>query len=183
MDATGLPVEYEKPRYFTCDRENKIDTSARWPGWDGWYFFVFSDDKTLPVKMIRASLMTGLYGLEGIDNYERISMHLPSFKMGRMGIMDLPGLMIPWIGFIWGVGRQGNPLFKNAAFPVQPSSRQFTHWLARNSHRDSHQGRVIPKPYGRVPNGGMTTTKRQPWHLHKRSVYDPATKGCNNGFI
>ena len=78
-----LPVEYEIPRYFKLDREDRPNTSARWPGWDGWYFFVFPDDNTLPVKMIRASLMTGLYGLEGIDNYERISMRLPSFDIAE----------------------------------------------------------------------------------------------------
>jgi hypothetical protein len=78
-----LTVEYEKPRYFTLDQEAKLDTSARWPGWDGWYFFVLPDDKTLPVKMIRAGLMTGLYGLEGVDNYERILMRLPSFNVAE----------------------------------------------------------------------------------------------------
>ena len=77
-DRTFLPREYEVPRYLE-PRSGKVDTSVRWPGWDGWYFFVIPDDKTLPTKMVRASIMTGLYGLQGIDNYEKLLLRLSSF--------------------------------------------------------------------------------------------------------
>jgi len=56
--------------------DGAVDYEARWPGWDGWYFFVIPDQKDLPVKMIRGSLMTGLYGLEGIDNYDRLLLRM-----------------------------------------------------------------------------------------------------------
>jgi hypothetical protein len=71
-----LPREYEVPRYFAAKPDGSVDCSARWPGWDGWYFFAIPDDAGLPVKMVRASLMTGLYGLEGIDNYDRLLLRL-----------------------------------------------------------------------------------------------------------
>jgi hypothetical protein len=34
---------------------------------------------SVPVQMVRASLMTGLYGLDGIDNYERLKFRLSTF--------------------------------------------------------------------------------------------------------
>ena len=74
----ALPPEYERPRYYCADSRGRPDYAAKWPGWDGWYFFVIPDDRTLPVKMFRASIMTGLYGLEGIDNYEKLSLRLDS---------------------------------------------------------------------------------------------------------
>ena len=30
------------------------------------------EDRSFPLEMIRASLMTGLYGLDGVDNYEKL---------------------------------------------------------------------------------------------------------------
>jgi hypothetical protein len=48
------------------------DLSAKWPGWDGWYGLLIPRDKNLPVNAIRASIMTGLYGLDGIDNYAKL---------------------------------------------------------------------------------------------------------------
>ncbi|HZT34247.1 MAG TPA: hypothetical protein VFA33_30425 [Bryobacteraceae bacterium] len=74
-----LPTAYEIPRYYSLKPDGSVDYAARWPGWDGWYFFVLPDDRGLPVKMIRASLMTGLYGLEGIDNYDRLLLRLSPF--------------------------------------------------------------------------------------------------------
>jgi hypothetical protein len=71
-----VPLEYEAPRYYQLNNRGEIDYHARWPGWDGWYFFVIPTDRRLPVKMIRASIMTGLYGLEGIDNYEKLAFRL-----------------------------------------------------------------------------------------------------------
>ena len=71
-----VPREYEIPRYTVLKPDGGVDYEARWPGWDGWYFFVIPDQKDLPVKMIRGSLMTGLYGLEGIDNYDRLLLRM-----------------------------------------------------------------------------------------------------------
>lgn len=66
---TSLSHSYEVPRYFRLGADDQVDTALRWPGWDGWYFFVVPDDTGLPIKMIRASVMTGLYGLSGVDDY------------------------------------------------------------------------------------------------------------------
>ncbi len=74
-----LPTSYELPRYFTRTSSGDADTTGRWPGWDGWYFFMFPDDRSLPVKMIRGSIMTGLYGLDGIDDTEALPPGLSSF--------------------------------------------------------------------------------------------------------
>lgn len=80
-DRDSLPKKYELPRYFKLNKDGEVDTSVRWPGWDGWYFFVFPQDKNFPIKMIRASLMTGLYGLDGVDDYEKLSLSgLSSFE-------------------------------------------------------------------------------------------------------
>ena len=72
----SLPREYEIPRYYTLKNGGSVDCEAKWPGWDGWYFFAIPEAPDLPFRMIRASLMTGLYGLEGIDNYERLKLRL-----------------------------------------------------------------------------------------------------------
>ena len=79
-DRNVLPKAYELPRYFTLNKQGQVDTSVQWPGWDGWYLFMLPADRSLPVKMIRASLMTGLYGLEGIDDYEKLLLRSSSFE-------------------------------------------------------------------------------------------------------
>lgn len=61
-----LAASYELPAYATRD------VSAKWPGWDGWYALLIPRDRGLPVNAIRASIMTGLYGLDGIDNYAKL---------------------------------------------------------------------------------------------------------------
>ena len=76
----SLPREYEIPRYYTRKLDGTLDYGAKWPGWDGWYFFAIPDTLDLPLRMVRASLMTGLYGLEGIDNYERLRLKLSSLE-------------------------------------------------------------------------------------------------------
>jgi hypothetical protein len=48
------------------------DLAAKWPGWDGWYILLVPQDSELPANAIRVSIMTGLYGLEGIDNYAEL---------------------------------------------------------------------------------------------------------------
>ena len=63
----SLAPEYERPRYYTVDADQQVDLAARWPGWDGWYFFAIPDDPTVWARMIRGSVMTGLYGLDGVD--------------------------------------------------------------------------------------------------------------------
>jgi hypothetical protein len=80
-DTGALPRSYEVPRYYTQKASGEVDTSRRWPGWDGWYFFVLPDDREIPIKMVRASLMTGLYGLEGIDTYEKLPRGLSAFDV------------------------------------------------------------------------------------------------------
>jgi hypothetical protein len=57
---------YELPVYA------KPDLSAKWPGWDGWYALMIPNEKSVPSNAIRASIMTGLYGLDGIDNYAKL---------------------------------------------------------------------------------------------------------------
>lgn len=65
----SINTAYERPRYFLVDAHGALDKRKRWPGWDGWYFFMIPDVGQLPLKMIRASIMTGLYGLNGVDDY------------------------------------------------------------------------------------------------------------------
>ncbi len=35
----------------------------------------------------------------------------------QRSIMDMPGLMLPWLGFIWGAGDHGNPLLQGTGLP------------------------------------------------------------------
>jgi hypothetical protein len=79
----SLPHSYEVPRYFTLTPSGVVDVSRRWPGWDGWYFFVLPDDRGLPFKMVRASLMTGLYGLNGIDTYAKLPRGSSAFDVAE----------------------------------------------------------------------------------------------------
>lgn len=78
-DRSALPKNYELPKYYRLNRQGIVDASRPWPGWDGWYFFMVPDNRDIPVKMIRASVVTGLYGLEGIDDYERLMLRLSTF--------------------------------------------------------------------------------------------------------
>ena len=79
-DRRNLTLKYQLPAYYTASPDGKPNMSSKWPGWDGWYFFVLPDDHQLPLRMIRCSLMTGLYGLNGIDNYQKLrSSELNSF--------------------------------------------------------------------------------------------------------
>jgi hypothetical protein len=48
------------------------DLAAKWPGWDGWYVMMVPREESVPVKAIRVSMMTGLYGLDGIDHYAEL---------------------------------------------------------------------------------------------------------------
>jgi len=80
----SLPREYEIPRYYVRNLDGTLDYDTKWPGWDGWYFFAIPDARDIPLRMIRASLMTGLYGLEGIDNYERLQLKLSSLEAAEV---------------------------------------------------------------------------------------------------
>jgi hypothetical protein len=73
---TLLAYNNELPRYFTRDAAGKVDTSARWPGWDAWTASAIPADASLPPQLIRGTLMTGLHGLEGIDNNEKLLYRL-----------------------------------------------------------------------------------------------------------
>jgi hypothetical protein len=75
-DRKLLPYNYELPRYFTRDAAGNVNTNARWPGWDAWTASAIPADAGLPPHLIRGTLMTGLYGLEGIDNYEQFLYRL-----------------------------------------------------------------------------------------------------------
>ena len=78
-DRLLLASEYEAPRYFVRSPDGRVDTAARWPGWDAWGVCALPDDSSLPPHMIRGSLMTGLFGLEGVDNYEKLDFRLSSY--------------------------------------------------------------------------------------------------------
>jgi len=75
-DRTLLAYSDELPRYFTRDAAGRVDTAARWPGWDAWIASAIPDNDSLPPQLIRGTLMTGLYGLDGIDNYEKLLYRL-----------------------------------------------------------------------------------------------------------
>jgi hypothetical protein len=57
---------YELPVYA------QGDLSAKWPGWDRWYVLMVPQGSEVPANAIRVSMMTGLYGLEGIDHYAEL---------------------------------------------------------------------------------------------------------------
>jgi hypothetical protein len=80
-DTMVLPRSYEVPRYYALKSSHEVDPSKRWPGWDGWYFFVIPSEQRVPLKMMRGSLMTGLYGLEGIDTYGKLPRGTSAFDV------------------------------------------------------------------------------------------------------
>ncbi len=106
-DKSSLPQAYDLPRYFKLNKNGDVDTSIPWPGWDGWYFFMVPDEKDIPVKMVRASLMTGLYGLEGIDNYQKLLLRLST----REAVEHLT--LIPTVESINGNQQKENHLSQN----------------------------------------------------------------------
>ena len=36
---------------------------------------------------------------------------------GERGVVDLPGLVVSWLAFVWGIGATGNPLFNGQGIP------------------------------------------------------------------
>jgi hypothetical protein len=79
-NRSSLPPKYELPVYL-APPSGEPNTSVRWPGWDGWYFFMVPNSSKLPVRMVRASIMTGLYGLAGVDDYARLPPGLSAFDV------------------------------------------------------------------------------------------------------
>ncbi|HUI57709.1 MAG TPA: hypothetical protein VLY04_22180 [Bryobacteraceae bacterium] len=79
-DRTLLPYSYEIPRYFVRGADGRVDTGARWPGWDSWTACAIPADPGVLPQMVRGSLMTGLYGLDGVDNYEKLMYRLSSYQ-------------------------------------------------------------------------------------------------------
>lgn len=80
---TSLSRSYELPRYYRQGTNGQVDTAVRWPGWDGWYFFVVPEDARIPIKMIRDSVMTGLYGLSGVDDYALLPAGVSQYQAGE----------------------------------------------------------------------------------------------------
>lgn len=76
-DRHSLPTLYELPKYYKINNDGSINTARKWPGWDGWYFLTLLGPHE-PAKLIRGSIMTGLYGIEGIDNYYKLMLNLSS---------------------------------------------------------------------------------------------------------
>ncbi|MCF6158009.1 MAG: hypothetical protein E3K32_05425 [wastewater metagenome] len=70
-----LPADYERPKYYVINKSGTADTARKWPGWDGWYFLTLLDSQD-PAQLIRGSIMTGMYGIEGIDNYENLMLSI-----------------------------------------------------------------------------------------------------------
>jgi hypothetical protein len=75
-DRSLLPYNYELPRYFVRDATGNLNTKVRWPGWDAWTASAIPADSGLPPQLLRGTIMTGLYGLEGVDNYEKLLYRL-----------------------------------------------------------------------------------------------------------
>jgi hypothetical protein len=88
-ERTSITPAYELPRYFRLDASGNANVEIRWPGWDGWYFVVIPREVSQSAKMIRGSVMTGLYGLNGVDNYSILPHRLSPF-MAIEGLFLIP---------------------------------------------------------------------------------------------
>ena len=78
-DPEILLLSDELPRYYTTRSNGQTDPCSRWPGWDGWHVYVLPQESSR-VQMARGTVMTGLYGLEGIDNFEKLMWRLSTFQ-------------------------------------------------------------------------------------------------------
>ena len=76
----SLPREYEIPRYYAANSMVRWITARNGRAGTAGTFSLSRTALDLPLRMVRASLMTGLYGLEGIDNYERLRLKLSSLE-------------------------------------------------------------------------------------------------------
>lgn len=50
------------------------------------------------------------------DTPEKILKHVARMKWQR-GLIDLPGLILSWLGYVWCVGQRGNPLLAGEGLP------------------------------------------------------------------
>ncbi|HEV8718367.1 MAG TPA: hypothetical protein VGX03_36805 [Candidatus Binatia bacterium] len=120
-----------------------------------------------------------------------IGENIEKLKAQR-SIVDLPGLMAPWLAFVWGVGQQGNPLLAGVGVPsavfvervYAMANIELTPGLSANAScpeaiwqtakwwHQYYEKRVSPK--GRsiniVPTGSYATRQRA------AAVFDPEDK-------
>lgn len=50
------------------------------------------------------------------DTPEQVLQHVERMKWQR-GLIDLPGLILSWLGYVWCVGQKGNPLLDGEGLP------------------------------------------------------------------
>src|SRR5215471_11041927 len=74
-DPDILLLSDELPCYHTRNPDGQADTGSRRAGWDGWHAYVLPAAGST-IQMARCTIMTGLYGLEGIDNFEKLMWRL-----------------------------------------------------------------------------------------------------------
>lgn len=141
----SLGADRLRPHYYARDPDGTIDLKSRWPGWDGWYFVVIPDDTTLPFKMIRVSLMTGLYGLNGVDDYRKLPNGLSPFhavEFLTLADTERPGADGQGVEFETRLIQQYLP--KATALSMQPDTLEV-------SVRAANDDTAIPAPsYGSV---------------------------------
>lgn len=89
-DRWWIKPVYENPIYL------KKSLSKQWPGWDGWYALFIpvwkKEETNRPFNIVRISIMTGLYGVNGIDNYNGLRTEpLTRTKAGEyLGMVQTP---------------------------------------------------------------------------------------------
>ena len=70
-------------------------------------------DGTPNIAVLRVPVDGGLWSEVATPEHMPL---LEQFAKQRM-ILDVPGLMLRWLGFVWGVGAEGNPLLSNVGIP------------------------------------------------------------------
>ena len=114
----------------------------------------------------------GLFPNIGIVNFhvdaELIKESKDKFRSQR-NLIDVPGLMVDWLAYAWGVADRGNPLLKAVGIPRQ-SSPQGSRNIVRRLSRASLQlpgwispqgcppGQVARRQSGRLQSGGTGFT-------------------------
>ena len=140
-NRTSLSPKKELPVYL-APSSGAPDMSFRWPGWDGWYFFMVPDDTRLPVKMVRASIMTGLYGLGGVDDYAALPSGLSTFHA-------IEHMMLTPTEFSTPSGTEKTNYLSHRYLPRQPdlSIRRDVLDVAIRSVNGGHD---VATPHGRI---------------------------------
>jgi len=49
-------------------------------------------------------------------DYKNLQEAIAVFR-GQRSLIDIGSLIVEWLGFVWGVGQQGNPLIRNVGLP------------------------------------------------------------------